>query len=517
MKNIFFLLFLIISLSSCQTNHNKSKHPFLARDIPTSLRPGFTPKNEDSAVNSYLGLKEKKMINWDADSSSIYQENFLKKGFRAMNYLDSYVVSLMKRPVSSALRLMTLTRDTTYDVITPDLFTLFDTSPIPPLSEGQGMDLKKWEKKLDKIVGHKSSYGQIKFLLNGDQFFPRLIESIQHTQKSILFRTFIFDNDDVAVKIADLLKKKSNTEDVDIKVLLDGIGVIMGEGSSPDALPPGFVPPESMPGYLAKDSSIEVRVRSNVWFKADHIKTTIIDNKICFTGGMNIGREYRYDWHDLMMEVTGPVVKAITKDFEGSWAHTSKLGDIAYLAYRVTDVRSFTKKEGYPIRLLYTRFNDPQIYRAQLSAIQEAKKYIYISNAYFSDNTILYALIRARRRGVDVRVILPVNGNHKIMNESNVVTANIMFKNGIRVFFYPGMSHIKAAIYDGWLCTGSANFDKLSLKDNLELDLATSHQETVQILEEKLFNQDFKKSKEMTKLLGSNLKKYFAEFLADHL
>jgi phosphatidylserine/phosphatidylglycerophosphate/cardiolipin synthase-like enzyme len=43
---------------------------------------------------------------------------------------------------------------------------------------------------------------------------------------------------------------------------------------------------------------------TNPWTTGDHTKTTIIDEKIAFVGGMNIGREYRYDWHDLMMEVS---------------------------------------------------------------------------------------------------------------------------------------------------------------------------------------------------------------------
>jgi phosphatidylserine/phosphatidylglycerophosphate/cardiolipin synthase-like enzyme len=152
-----------------------------------------------------------------------------------------------------------------------------------------------------------------------------------------------------------------------------------------------------------------------------------------------------------------------------------------------------------------------------VEAIKGSKKYIYISNAYFSDNTILHELISARRRGVDVRVILPVNGNHEIMNKSNLVTANIMFKNGIRVYFYPGMLHIKAAVYDGWLCTGTANFDKLSFRDNLELNLATSHQGTVNSFLEKLFYPDFEKSMEMTEVFKSGLKERISEFLAEQL
>ncbi len=102
------------------------------------------------------------------------------------------------------------------------------------------------------------------------------------------------------------------------------------------------------------------------------------------------------------------------------------------------------------------------MYRSQLHAIRQAKGYIFIQNAYFSDTTIIHELVKARLRGVDVRVIIPMEGNHGIMNASNVTAANTLLKYGVRVFTYPGMSHVKAAVYDGWACLGSANFDFLS-------------------------------------------------------
>ena len=77
-------------------------------------------------------------------------------------------------------------------------------------------------------------------------------------------------------------------------------------------------------------------------------------------------------------------------------------------------------------------------------------------------------------RGVDVRVVLPTAGDSGFMNAANLVAANVFVRNGIRVYAYRGMTHVKAAIYDGWACLGSANFDKLSLQINLETDIATS-------------------------------------------
>jgi cardiolipin synthase len=74
-----------------------------------------------------------------------------------------------------------------------------------------------------------------------------------------------------------------------------------------------------------------------------------------------------------------------------------------------------------------------------------------------------------------------------------------LLDNGIRVFAYPRMSHVKAAIFDGWACVGSANYDKLSLEVNKELNLATSHKETVDRLLDEVFIPDLAMSREITR------------------
>ncbi|MEE8225902.1 MAG: hypothetical protein V3R30_03720, partial [Kiloniellales bacterium] len=72
-------------------------------------------------------------------------------------------------------------------------------------------------------------------------------------------------------------------------------------------------------------------------------------------------------------------------------------------------------------------------------------------------------------------------------------------------------------IYDGWACLGSANLDKMSLRVNEELNLATSHKEVVEALENQLFVRDFEKSAEMTRPLEEHWSYYLAELLADQL
>ena len=394
-------------------------------------------------------------------------------------------------------------------------FPLLEQTAVPPEANRPGMNLNEWENDLDRILRAPSSNGTIEFLIDGHEYFPRLETAIHNAQESVDVRTYIFDNDDYAVRVADLLKFRS--ADIDVKVLLDGFGALLGTQTDPENMPANFSPPLSMQNHLRRGSRVKVRTHTNPWFTGDHVKSTIIDGELAFVGGMNIGREYRYDWHDMMMAVTGPVVNILQRDSDKAWNRASLLGDFAVAAHLLTRGESQTQTQGYPVRALFTREHDSQIYRTQLEAIRRSQSYIYIENPYVSDDRMLYELARARRRGVDVRIILPAEGNHETMNRSNKIAINTMLNNGIRVYLYPGMTHIKAAVYDGWACMGSANFDKMSLEINKELNLSTSDQDTVDTLLDRLFIPDMELSAELHTAPETNWTHRLAEIVADEV
>jgi cardiolipin synthase len=160
---------------------------------------------------------------------------------------------------------------------------------------------------------------------------------------------------------------------------------------------------------------------------------------------------------------------------------------------------------------------ESQILRAQIHAIRRAKSAIWVENAYFSSTRVLFELAKARHRGVDVRVILPVEGDNGIMDKNNVQAANTLLKHGARVFIYPGMSHVKAAIYDDWACLGSANFDKLSFRVNKELNLGISHAGFVDRLREEVFEADMARSLELTEPLPEDFSHTLASIFASQL
>ena len=439
----------------------------------------------------------------------------------AVLYGRSTYINPINRPVSNAASLASFAfksttgffrRLTVNNVQMPNL----ESMPMAEITYGEGMDLEQWEKDLDKIVGHKSSSGKIDFLVDGEQYFSRLLQSFDQAEKSIDIRTYIFDNDDYGIEVADILKNKS--QDVRVRIQIDALGNLLAMQTDSESQPTGHSGPLSISQYLRKDSDVKVRNLANAhMYMGDHTKTTIVDGKTAFVGGMNIGREYRYDWHDLMMEVSGPIVDQLQYDSDKAWARASVFGDAANFLRILGGKKERADSEGYPVRTLYTRNFDSQIYRAQLEAIRRSQSYILIENSYFSDDLMTYELAKARRRGVDVRIILPTRGNHGFVHASNQVAINTLLDHGIRVYVYPGMSHVKAAIYDGWACVGSANYDKLSLEVNKELNLATSHADTVNSLLDEVFIPDLAMSEEITDRVEVTFTQVLQEKAVDEL
>lgn len=471
----------------------------------------------------FINLKQKEMSYYTfADFTfgsmpNTYLGTARKAGW---HFFRSYGLELVERPVSSVSRLLFFLSDTVVDAAHGTTIRAWrmptpDAEDIPAINQSEQMDLAAFEDWLDFRFCGRKTFGEVELLMDGDEFFPRLVDAIIEADESVKLRTYIFDRDDFALRMADLLKRRSY--EVDVQVMLDGLGTIWAQQGAPGMMPDDFEAPYGITLYLKEDSAVRVMSLTNPWFAGDHTKTTIIDSDQAFIGGMNIGRQYRWEWHDMMMEVTGDVVGVIEDEFNKTWALGRTMGDWRYPGYVVNREQAEETKTGYPLRILKTLPRHSQIFQAQLEAIRRAKKYIYVQNAYLANNRIVFELAKARLRGVDVRVIIPLDGNHGIMNASNVVSVNHLLRAGVRVFAYPGMSHVKAAIFDDWVCMGSANFDKLSLRVNKEMNIAGSHPDLVKEVLEDVFKRDFKVSTEITKPLPAGWYNTFASIIAGQL
>jgi len=430
----------------------------------------------------------------NGDGFGVWQPSRLGFGASA---IWSSAVRPVKEPVSTLHRAVTLTAEMLGGMITAPLkaMTSGGGKPAVPLAADGGMDLVAWEKTLDELTGTRRTLGTARFLIDGDMFYPVLYDAIEGAEESIDVRLYIFDDDDVAVDVANRLKRRADT--VRTRVLLDGLGSSWASVERPETLPAGHRAPFTITGYLRQESKVTVRMQANPLLAGDHTKSIVIDGQRAFLGGMNIGREYRHEWHDMMVELRGPVVAGIRRDFEATWSRASLFGDVAWLFGHLTRATSRNRGDGAPMRLLATRPGNDQIRRARFAAFDRAQRYIFVQTPYLADDAAVERLGAAARRGVDVRVILPEDNDSVLMTDSNRNAARTLLAAGARVFIYPGFTHAKAMIVDDWATFGSSNMDWLSHALNREMDVATSDPEIVGRLKRDLFTADLGRAREL--------------------
>jgi cardiolipin synthase len=430
------------------------------------------------------------------------------RGFGAV--VESHSWALAKNPVSAAARLADLGIETATVALH---LRLPRSASFPPLAQTNGMDLVAWEKWLDRYTGTRPEDGSIELLIDGDRFFARLQKAIADATNHISINVYIFDRDDVAVDIADRLKQRS--AGVRVRVILDQMGSLTS-GLSPPAspMPEDFDPPGSITAYLRRDSRVHVRPFLNPWFSVDHTKVYLVDGTHAWVGGMNLGREYRYEWHDLMFELQGPVVGSLENEFKRDWAHAGPLGDLAFAAAALGQPKGepapggghWIKLRRLPTRTAWKPFN-----AAVQASIRKAQSYIFLENPYLFDKRVITGLVQARKRGVDVRAVLPRVNDFDAGGRGNLVTANYLLQHGVRVYFYPGMTHVKAMLVDGWACLGSGNLSHMSLRLSQEDNVASSDPAFAARLKQDLFEEDFAHSYELKQPISLD----WVDFVAD--
>jgi cardiolipin synthase len=250
----------------------------------------------------------------------------------------------------------------------------------------------------------------------------------------------------------------------------------------------------------------------------NHSKLFLVDGHQAWIGGMNIGREYAHEWHDAMFEIQGPVVASMEAQFRRDWAHSGPWGDFAWIQASMSQPERTNQPAPaeplMPLRRLPTTKGLRKPYMtAVIKALDQARSYIYIENGYLFDHGVEKSLAAARKRGVDVRVIFPGVNNFTVGIRGNLAAAERLRRRGVRVYFWPGMTHAKAVLADGWACVGSANLNQWSLRISREENLATSDPRFVAKLKEQLFEPDFKRSQELTRPISVN----GADFIMDSL
>ncbi len=308
----------------------------------------------------------------------------------------------------------------------------------------------------------------IEVLQNGEEKFKKVFEVIRQAQYHIHLEYYIYENDGIGTRLADLLVQKAS-EGVEVRFLYDALGS--------NHIKKKFVKRLKNAGVqIAPVNKIRFRLLANRINYRDHRKIIIVDGNEAFIGGINVSDKYinsgsnnRY-WRDTHLYIKGPGIFYLQYLFISNWMFSTE---------RMMDLKKeyFNDKPEPDNKIVQIAASGPDtkpsIMYSTVSSIFTAKKRLYITTPYFipSDNVLL-AIKHASFSGVDVRLIVPKTSDSKFVNAAAYSYYDEMLSAGVRVFLYEkGFVHAKTMIVDEELSmVGTANMDVRSHEMNFEVN-----------------------------------------------
>ena len=306
-------------------------------------------------------------------------------------------------------------------------------------------------------------------LRDGDEAYPVMLQAIRDAQHCIGLTSYIFRNDDAGREFADALIEAAR-RGVKVRVLLDGIGAGYF-----------FIPilRRMRAGGVHCERFLHTWLPWRMPFlnMRNHRKVLVVDGRIAFTGGMNIGIENskaRFGPNaitDMHFCIEGPVVRVIMDAFARDWTFTTEelLEDPCWWPPLTPMGEVFARavRSG----------PDADIYKSEMilgAALSLARSRIRIVTPYFlPDPRLQFAIAQAGLRGVEVQIVIPKKSDQRIMDWA--VRGHLRFFLHIKacIFATPEpFDHAKLCTVDGeWSWIGSSNWDVRSLRLNFELDV----------------------------------------------
>ncbi|WP_092922001.1 cardiolipin synthase [Romboutsia hominis] len=338
---------------------------------------------------------------------------------------------------------------------------------------------------------------KVSVYIDGNQKFKNLLEDIKNAKNHIHLEYFIIKDSEIGRELKDLLIKKSN-EGVKIRILYDDVGCwrfwfyrkFFNEMKENGIEIVAFLPAK----FPLTGGKLNYR---------NHRKIAIIDGKIGYTGGLNIGDEYMGKnkkfgyWRDTHIKIEGTSVYMLQMIFLTDWYYTTK--EI------ITEDKYFPSPQRCGNSMVQIIASGPDsdwesIRYAYFCAICQAKKSIYIETPYFiPDESILIALKSAALSGVDVRIVFPKIADHKMVNNASYSYFDDILKSGGKVYLYTkGFIHSKIMTIDDKIAsTGSANMDLRSFMLNFEINAFIYDKKIVERMNKDFF-EDLNSSEELT-------------------
>lgn len=332
------------------------------------------------------------------------------------------------------------------------------------------------------------------------EFFNSLLDELKKATKFINIEFYIFKDDNIGNEIIDILIDKAKNG-VEIRFLYDGVGSrTLKDKTINKLIDAGIKVGCFFPSFM-KLFNVNVNYRN-------HRKIVVIDNRVGFLGGNNVGDEYlgknpRFGyWRDTHLKMNGDCIRDLNMRFWLDWRYATN--EDMDLSKYFNEKIEYVNCDYLPVQIVSSGPDNielDEIKFGYMKMIQNAKKYIYIQSPYFIiDRALTETLKIACFSGVDVRIMFPGKPDHPFVYWASSSYAGELIKYGAKVYNYDDTAflHAKTIVIDDKVCSiGTANMDIRSFELNFEIN-AFMYSKEVAITQRKAFENDLEKSKEIT-------------------
>jgi cardiolipin synthase len=370
--------------------------------------------------------------------------------------------------------------------------------------------LRKHLAESESITGSPLVVGNtVRLFSDGPSTYEAMFQAIERAKKHVNLETYIFEDDTLGRRLAELLIKKEK-EGVHVNIIYDSFGSLETSDAFFERLRDGGLKVVEFNPVNPLDVKLKRRWMVN---QRDHRKILVVDGTIAFTGGVNISRVYsrspfrssrpkspaaaKQVWRDTHVQIEGPVVAEFQRMFVKAWAQQKgpPLPEEMYFpALKDTGKLIVGAINSSPAADMAT------IYQVFLSAISHAEQSIHLTVAYFApDGQMLKALTDAGARGVDVTLLLPSVTDSGLVVRAGHSHYKKLLQAGVKIYELQGaLLHSKTAVIDGvWSTVGSANLDWRSFLHNEEVNAVILGDEFAAQMEA-LFQKDLAASRRVT-------------------
>jgi cardiolipin synthase len=346
--------------------------------------------------------------------------------------------------------------------------------------------------------GHPTFAERVVLLDTGDEKMQALEAAVRAARHHVHLEYYIWEPDQVGTLFRDLLAEAAG-RGVEVRVLYDSVG-------SPHMRDAFWKPLRDAGGEVLEFNPLRFSFASFHFANfRTHRKIAVIDGHVGFLGGINLHepacktRSGDNAWRDQHMQLEGEPVRKIQRLFLENWTYAGGRFAMAAATVPAYFPSALETAGEIPVQILASGPDDETapLLAFFLAALSSARSRVWIETPYLiPDEPLEVALRVAELRGIDVQVIVPKQGDSKLVTMASHTYCESLVKAGIRIFEYgPPMLHAKTIVVDETVAViGTANLDNRSFRLNFEI-AAAMYDATVIARLAKRFEEDRSHSK----------------------